>query len=272
MDLNTARLVLRPLRRTDAPVIRDLIFSDAEVAKGLAHDISRPAARTEFAEEWCRDLAIDGDNDIWAAGGIGGFAITANSAKLGPQGACLGVVGVYGARRDGPRWTGELFYALGRRHHGRRIMTEACVAVRDAFAALQGDGLLYAVYWEQLNPASGRILRRLGFEDAGHRMVLEEYDAARALSFRDFELWRLRETEAAKLPGAAREAAIKLGHLAREGLLTKADAFAGLAQAVSGRLSFGAPDDTLEQAFDLGAATPAMALLKFSAAQFARRS
>ena len=42
IELTTERLKLRPLMMVDAPVLQDLISSDAEVVKWLAHDISTP--------------------------------------------------------------------------------------------------------------------------------------------------------------------------------------------------------------------------------------
>ncbi len=85
--------------------------------------------------------------------------------------------------------------------------SEASNAVKETFCGLSGAGALYAVYWQILNPASGKILRRLGFVSAGKRNILNEYDAVRAMSFHNFELWRLRETEEAVLLDVAKEAA-----------------------------------------------------------------
>ncbi len=264
MEIATERLILRPLQMSDATAIRDLIFSDPEVAKGLAHDISRPSARMAFAEDWCRDVGIDGGNQVWSQGGMGGFAITAKPDNHDAFDGLLGVAGVYGSEQRDGRWNGEIFYALGRAFHGKRIMTEACAAIRTAFAALPGPGDLYAVYWEVLNPASGRILRRLGFADEGHKALLDEYDEERVLSLRDFELWRVRQAEDAMLPGVAKEAATKLGHLAREGLLRREEALGELHDAMSGRMDVDALAAEIADAFDRGNDNPGMAYLKFS--------
>ena len=262
-SIETERLILRPLLRDDAPAIRDLIFSDPEVAKGLFHDISQPEARRRFAEGWCDDLGWDGNNKIWAEGGLGGFAILDRRGDLASSGVLLGIVGFYGADKSSGLWTGELFYALGGAFHGKRIMSEACRAAMDAFCALAEPGEVYAVYWTILNPASGHILKRLGFEDIGAQRILDEYSAERALSLHRFEMWRLGELQSDALPQAAREAAIKLGHLASEDLLTERQALADIEAAISGRLDYGAIAAEVEAAFRLGRKSQAMSYLRF---------
>jgi hypothetical protein len=49
LELTTERLKLRPLLMTDSPVLQELIFSDTEVVKWLAHDISAPGNSEAFA-------------------------------------------------------------------------------------------------------------------------------------------------------------------------------------------------------------------------------
>ncbi|MCA8909698.1 MAG: GNAT family N-acetyltransferase [Rhodospirillaceae bacterium] len=264
MDLQTPRLRLRPLTMADAPRIAELVFSDPEVAKGLAHDISRPADRLGFAEAWCRDLGIDGTGAVWAQGGIAGFAVIDHAGALAPGGTVLGVAGIYGPQLEDGRWTGEMFYALGRQFHGNGVMSEAGPAVMEAFCRLPTAGSLYAVYWSSLNPASGCVLRRLGFQHVGPRQILEEYDAARALSFGAFELWRLAEAAGADLPRVAREAAIKLGHLSREGLVSRETALADLRAALGGRANGDGLDAEIAAAFDFGTGNPGLAHYRYN--------
>ena len=264
MELKTRRLKLRPLQMADAAEICDLIFSDPEVAKGLAHDISDPAARMPFAEGWCKDLGIDGETQIWADGGLGGFAITANSDEVGIKNQFLGLVGIYSADNSSGQWNGELFYALGQAFHGRRIMSEACAAVRDAFCGLSRPGDLYAVYWQILNPASGRILRRLGFRDAGTKALLDEHSADQVMSFHKFELWRLSKADGLGLLDTAKEAATKIGHLSREGLITKDQALSDLREVLSRLVAYEDVADDIEAAFDVGHNNAGFAYLRFS--------
>ena len=258
MEIGTARLLLRPLSMADAPVIRDVIFSDPEVAKGLAHDISDPGARLGFAEAWCRDLGVDGGGTAWADGGIGAFAIMGRTAELGA--GLLGLIGFFGAAPSDPDPQDELFYALGRRHHGKRVMSEAGAAVMAACAGRLGD--LYAVYWALLNPASGRVLAGLGFRPDGHMALLEEYDADRVRSLAGFELWRVREA-GADLDRIAVEAATKIGHIVREGVMTRAEAAAALDAAIGGRP--GVEPARVARALDLGESTPGVAMMRFRA-------
>ena len=42
-EIVTERLILRPIRHSDAPDLERVIFDDPEVVKGLAHDGSDPS-------------------------------------------------------------------------------------------------------------------------------------------------------------------------------------------------------------------------------------
>ena len=49
----TERLILRPIRHSDAPDLERVIFGDPEVVKGLAHDGSDPSERHIHSKRWC---------------------------------------------------------------------------------------------------------------------------------------------------------------------------------------------------------------------------
>lgn len=266
IELTTKRLLLRPLTMADAPLVETLIFGDAEVAKWLAHDISVPGNAAKFARAWCNELGIDGDNDIWSRGCYGAFAITDRAGEFAAPGSLLGIVGFYCADRIDGKWHGELFYALGADYHGRGIMSEACTRALDAYCKLPDAGSLYAVYWHNLNPASGRILRKLGFVEDGSRGAVEEYGLREVLSFYRFELWRIESANDADFERILREAAIKIGHLAFEGVVERGDALGEIRGAIARRSDDYRLVDEMEAAFERGMQGVGLQHLQFSLA------
>ncbi len=263
MELTTDRLLLKPIRRADADDIERVIFEDPEVVKGLAHDGSDAEVRRSHSRNWS-GFGPDGDSARWHACETGLYAITDHSGVIAPAGQFLGVAGFYLEQQDG-RWGGELFYALGSAFHGQGIMSEACAAVMARFSSLPDAGSLYAVYWRLLNPASGRILAKLGFTADGSVSLLEEYDADIAASIRDFEIWRLANAAADQKRRIAIEAATKLGHLENDGISSPADNLAALLGALG--------DDSLandfridiEAALERGRETPGYAVMRYQA-------
>ncbi|SFI05784.1 GNAT family N-acetyltransferase [Albimonas pacifica] len=261
--LTTERLTLRPLRRADAPALAQAVFAEGEVATMLFHDCATPARQRHWADDWCEGLGEDGARGagIWRAGGLGAFAIEGRPEADPALQGFLGVVGFYGATPAGGGWAGEVFYALARPAHGRGAMTEAASAALGAFRALPGPLRLYATVWDRLNPASIRVLERLGLVADGRMKLLDEYAEARVLSLADYELGRLRAAPAGAREALARTAALKLGHMAHEGLVAREDALARLAAA--------APEvapTRFAEAFDEGAALPGLAVLRWSRA------
>lgn len=218
--LETERFNLRPIRHEDIDDVIQVLSSDPEVVKGLAHDGSDPVARREHAEGWIQ-YGPDGNAAMWRDCGLALFVITDRTATYAPQGEFMGVCGVT-IERDGGKWHGELIYALGSRYHGHGIISEAASAVVARFRSQPDAGSLHAAYWRILNPASGRILRRLGFENTGVRPLLDEFGAERLRGTRRFELWRLQQAEPRQRPGMILAVAIKLGHLASAGISDQA--------------------------------------------------
>ncbi len=261
--LTTGRLTLRPLRRADAPALRAAVFADGDVASMLFHDCTTPALQAHWAEDWCEGLGVDGARGaaIWQAGGLGAFAIEGREDAEPSLRGFLGVVGFYGAAPAGGGWAGEVFYALARPAHGRGVMTEAAGAALAAFRALPGPLRLYATVWDRLNPASIRVLERLGMVPDGRMKLLDEYPEARVRSLADYELSRLRAAPEGGRAALARAAALKLGHMAHEGLIAREDAMARLAAAAPE-----VPAAALAGAFEEGAALPGLAVLRWSRA------
>ncbi len=135
-EMQTDRLILRPLDMADAPDIARLI-GDWEVIRWLT---APPWPYAVEDAEW-----FVGDESAQ-----GSYAITMDGEFCGVAG-----IGI------------ELGYWLGRSFQGQGIMTEAARAIVDAhFGA--GGGDLVSGYLEG-NAASANVLRKLGFQPTARR-------------------------------------------------------------------------------------------------------
>ncbi|MGF1612021.1 MAG: GNAT family N-acetyltransferase [Kiloniellales bacterium] len=162
--LQTERLTLRPLRLDDAPAIQRLC-GNWKVARMLS-PVPYPYP-DGLAEEW---IASDARSR---------FSGEAVRFALDHEGELIGVMGLerQGPQRQGPeRWGAgsfELGYWLGEPWWGRGLATEAARrVVAFAFEALTLEELLSGHFLD--NPASGRVLRKCGFRDAGAMMLWSE--------------------------------------------------------------------------------------------------
>jgi RimJ/RimL family protein N-acetyltransferase len=146
-QLTTARLRLRPIRRSDAPRVQALC-SNWNVARMLSRvPYPNPLAAVEA---W-----IDAQATAWEDGSAYTFAIE-------HQDALIGVVGVE-RRDDGGYGIG---YWLGEPWWGRGLMTEAVGRVVDFARAELGFERLRSDYFAD-NPASRRIQEKCGFRITG---------------------------------------------------------------------------------------------------------
>ncbi|MFM1816568.1 MAG: hypothetical protein RLZ98_3263 [Pseudomonadota bacterium] len=143
-ELQTARLLLRPLTTRDAEAVA-LHAGDFDVARMTAR-IPHPYSITEAfrwissiaEEEFVRGIAYEGD-----------------------------IVGVAAYARDGENASeAEIGYWIGKPFWGQGIATEAAHAV--ALHAFDDAGLkrLTSSHFTD-NPASGNVLRKLGFRQTG---------------------------------------------------------------------------------------------------------
>jgi RimJ/RimL family protein N-acetyltransferase len=155
--LNTKRLVLRPIGLADVAAFVPLL-DDFDVAKNLApvpHPYTEQLGREFIARTEIRRAAGDVMNLAVALrdGTFIGFC-TANAHDDGdePMGREEGIL--------------ELGYWYGKRYWNKGFATEAARAVvRHAFADLGAKALSSG--WFSGNPASGRVLEKLGFERVG---------------------------------------------------------------------------------------------------------
>ena len=257
IEIETERVLLVPVRHSDARDIERFIFAEPEIVKALAHDGSRAERRRYHAEQWS-GFGPDGGHEFWAACQMGLYVIRDRSGSIATADTFLGVCGVF-LELEQDKWCGELFYALASPFHGKGVMSEAAAAVLQHFDQLPNAGYLYAVYWQLLNPASGRVLQKLGFKQAGTRNLLDEYPQELYQGIRDFELWRLNRKRPDQHPDTLREVAIKLGHLEREGIGDRQRNLHAIQQAI-------ALDDVSDRVvswMDEGLANPGFGLLKY---------
>ncbi len=137
------RLFLRPAFQEDWEAILDLIGGDAAIARNLAR------APCPFAELDARDFAALPQDPR-----LPHFLVTLPGT---------GVIGCAGlGAHDG---AAEIGYWIGRPYWGQGFATEAAHAVL-RIARTLGHQRLTAGHFVD-NPASGRVLRKLGFQPTG---------------------------------------------------------------------------------------------------------
>ena len=149
-EIQTARLLLRPLRDTDAEALTALAgnWDVARMTARIPHPYPEGLAKRWIAEQ----AAARESGDAFA------FAILL-------EGRLVGLVGL--EHQDGGRF--ELGYWIGEPWWGQGFATEAAgAAVRFAFEALGADSL--EAGWLFDNPASGRVLAKCGFVRTGEMM------------------------------------------------------------------------------------------------------
>jgi RimJ/RimL family protein N-acetyltransferase len=150
--LTTERLVLRPFRTDDAPVVQTLAgdFAVADTTLNVPHPYL-----DGMAEEW-----IAKHGPAWESGALATFAITLRSA---------GVVGAISLTLAPTHCRAELGYWVGRPYWNRGFATEAASAILEfGFTTLELNRI-QAMHMTR-NPASGRVLQKLGMRLEGiHR-------------------------------------------------------------------------------------------------------
>lgn len=175
-ELTTERLVLRPFLLTDAEAV-SVLAGDEDIARNTLN-IPYPYDR-EHAEEWI--TAHPGQFDRREA--------VTYAATRAMDGTLVGAVGLL---LDPVNDSAELGYWIGKEFWGNGYATEAASAVIAwAFQALDLHRI-HASHFPR-NPASGRVLRKLGMQHEGrlreHVKKWDEYlDLERfGLLRRDFE-------------------------------------------------------------------------------------
>jgi RimJ/RimL family protein N-acetyltransferase len=258
LTLATDRFELTPISGSASSEINRLIFSDPEVVKGLAHNTSTPHRATEETKRWC-DRGPHSSPLGWSKFGLGFYTVRDQSGVFGQAGAVLGAAGLKLDFDDGPRVSGELIYAFGTAFHGAGIATEVASAICDEFFARVEGGQLTAHYWHVLNAASANVLRKAKFREDGYRSPAQVVGRDRATEIRNFELWRLQQAKPEHSTRIATEAAIKLGHLTRDGISTVDECVADLLKSVPPSEACSVPSELVAESVARGAAVDGFA-------------
>lgn len=147
LELKTDRLVLRVPHPDDADRVTELI-RDTRVLRNLGR------APCPYA----RQHAVD-----WIAGAREGH-MRGDELPLVITTLSEGVIGAAGVSKLEAYW--EIGYWVGVPYWGQGYVTEAARAVLQwAQTSLEGDGFLSGHFTD--NPASGRVLEKLGFRRVG---------------------------------------------------------------------------------------------------------
>ncbi|AOV15730.1 hypothetical protein BJI67_00450 [Acidihalobacter aeolianus] len=150
--LETPRLRLRPFAATDAPDVQRLA-GDFAIADTTAH-IPHPY-EDGVAESWIATRA-----EAFAQGTGLSLAIAARSGG--------DLIGAISLMQIAPGHQAELGYWIGRPYWGNGYCTEAGEAMlRHVFGEL-GLIRVHALHLSR-NPASGRVMQKLGMRHEGHR-------------------------------------------------------------------------------------------------------
>jgi [ribosomal protein S5]-alanine N-acetyltransferase len=156
--IETDRLTLRRFETADCVRAVPLI-GDWDVVKNLSHP-PYPYTDAHF-HAW-----LSGQEEGFAAQTQMPFAITL------PGVGVIGTTGVHERGHErGENWF-ELGYWLGKPYWGQGFATEAGHAVLGWFGALRPDARVKASHFED-NPASGKVLRKLGFSYTGQTLLID---------------------------------------------------------------------------------------------------
>ncbi len=197
--LYTPRLCLRPFSAADAARVQELA-GDGRIAATTLH-VPHPYPEGA-AEEW-----IDGHAIAAAMGKSWEFAITLTGTRtpgrerdVGDTGHVIGTVGIFS---DGDRNAerAQIGYWIGVPYWGKGFATEAAhAALRFGFMKLKFNRVFARHF--AINPASGRVMRKLGMTQEG---VLREHEVKSGV-FLDVAVYGLlrREWQAKERGGRPR--------------------------------------------------------------------
>jgi RimJ/RimL family protein N-acetyltransferase len=151
--LRTERLILRAFTLDDAVRVNELL-ADKEIAANTQL-IPFPYA-IEMATQW-----IEPQSKTWEEGRAAVFAVCLPDPS--EQGTVIGVVGL---EIDSVHERAELGYWVGLEHWGKGYCTEAAATVIEFGFEQLGLNRIFA-YHMLRNPASGRVMQKLGMTQEG---------------------------------------------------------------------------------------------------------
>jgi len=165
--LNTERLLLRAWTLEDAPAV-DKAFADEDVVKMTGSKPYPYLPNTAFG-------SIAARTGKYLRGEMFDFAITDKTTN-----ELVGGVGVFKRQSKSPY---ELGYWLAKPHWGKGYATEAAKKLMEWATQTLNADMIVAGHFED-NPASGRILYKLGFEQVGGpKETIPMYSLARGGRF-----------------------------------------------------------------------------------------
>ena len=177
--VETQRLVLRPLGLDDARDVQVLAgdFAIADTTARIPHPYE-----DGMAEAWIASLAeAIQPRQEWVFG-----------IEESASGCLMGTVGLVSPGEDGDA---ELGYWIGRPYWNQGFATEAARVVVDFGFEHAGIARVHAHHFSR-NPASGRVLQKLGFRHGGMRRNFEIAPGR----IEDVELYALAKKEWQTLP------------------------------------------------------------------------
>ncbi|MBI1924811.1 GNAT family N-acetyltransferase [Candidatus Poribacteria bacterium] len=152
LTLYTARLKLRPFSLDDAPIVQ-VLAGHPDIARttlAIPHPYPDGAA-----EAWIASHAV-----LFEQGTAVHFAIERPS-----DGTLIGAIGL---RLEREHARAELEYWIGKPYWGQGYCTEAAQAVVQYGFVSLGLHRIYAYHFT-INPASGRVLQKIGMQYEGRR-------------------------------------------------------------------------------------------------------
>ncbi|MBC7187156.1 MAG: GNAT family N-acetyltransferase [Calditrichaeota bacterium] len=148
--LSTARLILRPFRLSDAPVVQELAGAWEVAATTAAIPHPYPDG---VAEQWIATHQKEYDE---------GHALTL-AITLKSSGELIGAIT---AIIDGSNKVAELGYWVGKPYWNQGYCTEAARAMVDHAFRVLGVNRVQARHMTK-NPASGRVMQKIGMQYEG---------------------------------------------------------------------------------------------------------
>ena len=205
--LKTNRFNLNPLGREDALKLANL-NADPDVAKNLICDWSTAEQRIETARSW---IESGQDHGIW------GIYDRENRFNMPEQ--FVGYIAIEEPLPKGGRGP-EIYYALGKQAWGSGVATEVVKNVVTHLFDDQGVEAVDALVLAGLNPASSRLLQKLGMVLIG-RYSLAEYAGDECLPTIAYEIWRVENALPENTRKTLEEAAFKIGQFVSEDVVAK---------------------------------------------------
>lgn len=202
--LRSERFELVPMKVEDAPLFAELA-ADTEIIKTLIGDWSTAGKRLENAQAW---IAAAANHVLWG--------IHDRNGEFGGAGEFIGICGVEPPLPEIGKGPG-LYYAFARTTWGKGVGSEIATTAIDHLFDETGVEAVEALVLPRLNPASSRLLEKLGMRLVG-RYPMADYVGDDCLPTMNYEVWRARVAVPAEARNCVAEAAFKIGQFVADGI------------------------------------------------------